>query len=70
MDGFGNSVPPLMEHVIIYFLQKNSSQASAFFDHYKKRKWKNKRRQKIANWKICAWEWILNHSEVETSSNS
>jgi hypothetical protein len=72
MNGFGNSVPPSTEHVIIYFLQKDSSQAeaTAFYDHHKKRKWMNRRHQKISNWKICAWDWILKHSEMEAISNS
>jgi len=61
-EGLGTSVPPLKEHVLIYFLQKNSSEAEAifFYDQFQKRKWKNKRNRKVANWKTAAWCFLLN----------
>ncbi len=60
--GMGASVPPLKNHVVIYFSQKNIQEVEAlnFYKHFSKRKWKNKRNEKVNNWKIIAWEWILN----------
>jgi len=59
--GFGNAVPPSKEHVVIYFLQKELSETEAirFYNHFQKKKWKNQRHKKIANWKVAAWDWIL-----------
>jgi len=60
-DGYGNHVPPLESHVIIYFLEKGMpvNEALAFFQHFSKRQWKNHRQQSLSNWKTAAWEWIL-----------
>ena len=60
--GAGNTVPPIKEHVIIYFSQKNVQEIEAlnFYNHFNKRKWKNNRNRKVNNWKVIAWEWILN----------
>jgi hypothetical protein len=63
-DGLGVSVPPLKDHVVIYFLEKKASQSEAFnfYDHFQKRHWKNNRDTRLANWKNAAWQWILNLS--------
>ncbi|MBS1527697.1 MAG: hypothetical protein JST19_18775 [Bacteroidetes bacterium] len=60
--GKGTSVPPIKEHVIIYFSEKGAdrSQAMNFFVDLDKRKWKNNRGKLIANWKCAAWNYILN----------
>lgn len=59
-NGFGKEVPPHIEHVIIYFLQKGQNKLVAieFFHHYSIRKWKNQRGKKVRNWKIHAWAWV------------
>ncbi|VTP95862.1 hypothetical protein [Sphingobacterium daejeonense] len=61
VEGTGKSVPPKIEHVRIYFLQKDQSAAFAqeFFDHYQSRNWKNRQGTRLSNWKSTAWEWIL-----------
>jgi hypothetical protein len=64
-DGKGTSVPPLREHVIIYFSEKRypESDAMDFYNYHEKNKWKNIRKKTIANWKIAAWGYILSLSE-------
>jgi hypothetical protein len=61
--GGGISVPPKLDHVIIYFVQKDRSEqeASAFYIGMLARKWKNAKGMKIKNWKQHAWAWILNN---------
>ena len=60
-EGAGTAVPPLKQHVVVYFQQKEATEAEAlvFYNHYQKRKWKNGRHKKMANWKVAAWEWLL-----------
>ena len=62
MKGSGNSIPPLKEHVIIYFLEKGCLESDAvdFYQYFNKRKWKNKMHKQIPNWKAAAWNWMLN----------
>ncbi len=62
INGFGEEVPPLLDHVIIYFLQKNESRETAieFYNHYADKKWKNRRGNQIRDWKVHAWFWIWN----------
>ncbi|MCW3118279.1 MAG: hypothetical protein JWM28_2361 [Chitinophagaceae bacterium] len=62
MEGMGTSVPPLKKHVLIYFSQKNIPETVAlnFYDYFQKKRWRNQRCVKMANWKIAAWNWILN----------
>jgi len=60
--GYGAQIPPLLDHVIIYFLQKKESKDSAidFFNYYEGKKWKNRRGNEIRDWKVHAWNWIWN----------
>jgi hypothetical protein len=53
-------LPPLFEHVLIYFLEKKQSQqaADAFFQYFQKAHWVNSVGTKIKNWKTAAWYWI------------
>ncbi|MCQ6958777.1 hypothetical protein [Mucilaginibacter aquariorum] len=69
-NGFGTSVPPLKDHVLIYFLQKGAKEEDAlnFYGHFHKRKWRNNRHAQLCNWKIAAWNWILN-IEIEESNS-
>jgi hypothetical protein len=59
--GMGTAVPPSKNHVLINFLQKGAQEDNAlnFYEHFQKKKWKNKRSNKLGNWKIAAWNWIL-----------
>jgi hypothetical protein len=58
--GFGGQIPPSLQHVSIYFIQKGFSDNDAldFFNHYESKRWLNKEGILIKNWKITAWEWI------------
>jgi type III secretory pathway component EscR len=60
--GMGTAVPPTKNHVLIYFLQKGAQEENAlnFYAHFQKKKWKNNKNTKLNNWKIAAWNWILN----------
>ncbi|RQO30399.1 hypothetical protein DBR32_12580 [Taibaiella sp. KBW10] len=58
--GFGVSIPPLLAHVEIYFLQAGCSvnQAHSFFEWYTALNWKYKNGNPVSNWKKVAWEWV------------
>jgi len=60
LTGHGNIVPPLRDHVIIYFLEKGATEKSAheFWYQWNQRHWKGRGGILIANWKVCAWRWI------------
>ena len=60
-QSIGKSIPPLKEHVVIYFLQKGCSENLAldFFRHFDERKWRNLQGDSLSNWKVNAWDWIL-----------
>lgn len=62
IDGYGRSIPPQINHVIIYFLQKGKSEKDAldFFYYYSEVKWRNRTGHLIKDWKMHAWEWIWN----------
>ncbi|MFC4872080.1 hypothetical protein [Negadavirga shengliensis] len=64
-EGFGMEIPPLLEHVKIYFLQKELSleEAEIFFHHHENIKWNTKKGTPIKNWKAYANEWIWNLSQ-------
>lgn len=61
IDGFGKSVPPVKEHVIVYFIQKGFSEKEAlsFFNFYNNRGWASKHNRLIKDWKRTAWQWIM-----------
>ena len=60
--GLGVQMPPLPEHVRIYFLQKGESvnKAEDFLLFYEKRYWLTIRGRPIRNWKTLACNWIWN----------
>lgn len=64
-DGYGNTVPPPIQHVKIYFDQKGLSEKAAigFYQYYKVRKWKTAKDFPIRNWKVAASNWIWLHRE-------
>jgi len=35
--------------------------AQSFFEHFRQRRWKNNRGQKLKNWKTAAWEWAYKY---------
>lgn len=59
-SGFGNQIPPDMEHVMIWFLQKGSNEISAlsFYKYYEDQRWLNSKGRVIKDWKMTAWEWF------------
>ncbi|HEX5553186.1 MAG TPA: hypothetical protein VFX43_08045 [Chitinophagaceae bacterium] len=61
VSGSGKNVPPLKEHVKIYFQQKGCSEYEAmeFYQHFEDKQWINNRGGTLSNWKTAAWEWIL-----------
>jgi len=63
INGLGKQVPPLLKHVVIYFLElgKKQSEAEAFYKFYEQRKWQYRGRL-IRNWKELAWHWVYNKS--------
>ena len=65
--GSGKQVPPLKEHVLIYFLEKGVSEnvGVEFFRYYDGRHWKNNRLQRLSNWKTAAWEWDLKNQSQQ-----
>lgn len=58
--GYGCEVPPILSHIVPYFIEKGASTDNAldFFNHYQGKDWKNLKGQRIKNWKTHAWEWI------------
>ncbi|QQL50172.1 hypothetical protein [Mucilaginibacter ginkgonis] len=63
ISGFGYSIPPLLEHVTMYFLEKGSSilEIDRFLSCYQRTNWHTKRGYKIKDWKVVANEWIYNN---------
>ncbi len=61
-SGVGYEIPPCLEHIIIYFVQKNSSvsEAHIFFSHFNNSNWKTRKGKQIKNWKVLAADWIWN----------
>lgn len=63
-DGFGTSVPPSIESIVVYFDQKGVPEiACDFYEEHKLRKWKSVNGQPVTNWKVCAAEWIYNYRQ-------
>ena len=61
-QGMGHNLPPLINHVAIYFLQQNLAlpDAQFFYQHYEKLEWKTVRGKPQKNWKVLAKDWIDN----------
>jgi hypothetical protein len=61
-QGMGHNLPPLINHVGIYFLQQNLTlpQAQCFYQHYEKLEWKTVTGKPQKNWKVLAKDWIYN----------
>lgn len=58
--GSGDTIPPLLQHVIIYFLQKGITEEKAidFFERYNNNGWKKWNGQQVKNWKTLACDEI------------
>ncbi|HEX3384402.1 MAG TPA: hypothetical protein VHS53_04405 [Mucilaginibacter sp.] len=58
--GLGSQVPPIWEHVLIFFDQAGfaESEARQFFQHHDDMKWKGLKGDLIRNWKTKAQEWV------------
>lgn len=64
MKGFGKQIPRELEHVRIYFLEKNVSLeiSDSFYEYYNLKGWRNYSRKILKNWKSLACEWYMkNH---------
>jgi hypothetical protein len=59
-QGMGYNIPPLINHVAIYFLQQNMAvpDAQSFYQHYEKMQWKTIMGKPQKNWKVLAKDWI------------
>lgn len=59
-SGLGKAIPPIYEHVLIYFLTAgcNERVAKEFYHTYQYRDWKNRKGKTIKDWKMHAWHWI------------
>ncbi|MEB0261828.1 hypothetical protein [Mucilaginibacter sp. 10I4] len=60
--GMGYNVPPLINHVAIYFLQQNMAlpDVQLFYKHHENLKWKTVTGRPEKNWKVLAKDWIYN----------
>ena len=58
--GLGRQVPPVWEHVLIFFDQAGfpETEAKQFYHHYEEMQWKGLKGGMIRNWKTKAQEWI------------
>lgn len=61
-QGSGNQIPPKLDHVKIYFSQKNipESEAEVFFFYYQDMDWKTETGTPVRDWKAAANEWVWN----------
>ena len=58
---FTQTMPPRIEEVIVYFLQKGipQSEAEAFFLYYDRRHWISRRGNPFTGWKAVAYKWVV-----------
>ncbi|MGY4539823.1 hypothetical protein ACVW0P_004264 [Mucilaginibacter sp. UYNi724] len=61
-QGMGYNVPPLINHVAIYFLQQNLAlpDAQSFYQHHENMEWKTVKGVPQKNWKVLAKDWVDN----------
>lgn len=59
-DGAGYNIPPMLQHVIIYFENKGMKLeiAEEFYNFYNVRSWKTGTGYPIKDWKVVATNWI------------
>lgn len=65
-----NSIPPLFEHVRIYFDEKGfaSFEAEKFYNYFESNGWLVGGRSKMKDWKAAARNWILNIPKFSSRS--
>lgn len=61
-SGYGPGIPPIQEHVRIYFDEKGYPQIEGekFFNYYQSNGWLVGGKSKMKDWKAAARNWILN----------
>lgn len=64
-------IPPPLEHVHIYFLEKGhpANEAERFFNYYQSNGWKVGGKAKMKDWKAAARNWMLNIKKYETNTS-
>jgi hypothetical protein len=69
-SGLGIDIPPLKVHVLIYFIQKRSTEkeANLFFQQQEQRNWTDLNCRPIKNWKTLACDWIWTIKCVKAKS--
>ncbi len=65
-------VSPPLEHIQIYFQEKNHSKTEAerFFNYYESNGWLVGGKTKMKDWKAAARNWMLNIDKFETKSTT
>ncbi len=64
--GLGRDIPPTIQHVTIYFIQKGLTEqhAVSFFKQLEVLKWETLYGNPIRNWKTFALDWIWEMKEL------
>jgi hypothetical protein len=67
-SGYGNIVPPLLDHVKIIFDQQElpENDAIKFYNHFQERSWQTKTGVSIKNWKqvLDGWIWDIKTRKI------
>lgn len=68
-SGLGRQMPPRIDYVKIYFIQKGLSETERifFFNYFEQCKWKDQNNHEIKNWKTlaCEWIWEIQHFKIK-----
>jgi hypothetical protein len=64
-----NTIPPELSNVIVFFIEKNTSQIDAekFYNHFQSNGWLVGGKSKMKDWKAAARNWILNSEKFNKS---
>lgn len=71
ISGYGPGIPPLEEHVKIYFDEKGYPllEGEKFFNYYESNGWLVGGKSKMKDWKAAARNWILNLQRFNNSAS-
>ena len=71
LSGYGPGIPPLEEHVKIYFDEKGYPllEGEKFFNYYESNGWLVGGKSKMKDWKAAARNWILNLQRFNNSAS-
>ncbi|WP_188467611.1 transcriptional regulator [Marivirga lumbricoides] len=71
-SGFGPDIPPLEEHVKIYFEEKGYPpvEAEKFYNYFQSNGWLVGGRSKMKDWKAAARNWMLNAQKFNTNAKN